>query len=207
VFGPFHAHVCRRQNDLPHCYTDTLRPVASDAVGGDRLHFGYGETFEVRVYDSGGVLERIVRWTGQTLELTSERVDAYRSARLAEAGDDSRAQVERELSTMTFPERLPAFVSMIVDREGSLWVQEAVDLRALGSSGGAFASPPIESPPIWSVFDRRGVFLGRITFPEHLWVTDITTKHVVGVAVDELGVPTVRVYAINKPATASRDAS
>jgi len=55
---------------------------------------------------------------------------------------------------------------------------------------------PGEARNRWSVFDPTGVWLGELSLPASLRVTDIGADYVLGVYRDEFGQESVRRYAL-----------
>lgn len=86
-------------------------------------------------------------------------------------------------------ERYPAYTDLLADPRGYVWVER-------------FVAPWESDQRAWGVFDPDGVFLGHLQVPPGLAVTDVTADHVVGVAHDDLGVPRIRVYRLERLETA-----
>jgi hypothetical protein len=88
-------------------------------------------------------------------------------------------------ASVPYPETLPAFEALLVDRDGNLWVAEATAM--------------FDEPRHWSVFDRDGVWLGNVTTPARLHVREIGADYVLGNGSDDLEVERVLLYALVKP--------
>lgn len=155
------------------------------ALGEDRAYVGTGDRYEIRVTDLRGDLRRLIRRTDVELDLPRSVVDRYRKRRLAQADGQARADLRTRLADEEFPSTVPAFDRIVLDPTGHLWVR-------------AFRSP-LETRSRWAVFDSAGVLLGELEMPERFRMTEIGAGHVLGVRRDELGVPTVELYDLEKP--------
>jgi hypothetical protein len=108
----------------------------------------------------------------------------YGERRMAGAGSQVR-QVRQELERAIFAESLPAHEpTLLVDATDHLWV-----LHSAGARG---------EPRRWSVFAPDGRWLGEVSTPAPLLVTDIGDAHVAGIWRDAGG-QAVRVYELHKP--------
>jgi len=85
-------------------------------------------------------------------------------------------------NAMPLPDTFPAHESFVLDVDENLWVQH-------------FPRPG-EARNRWSVFDPTGVWLGELSLPASLRVTDIGADYVLGVYRDEFGQESVRRYAL-----------
>jgi hypothetical protein len=157
------------------------------AITPTALYLGTGETPEVRRFTFSGRLERIVRWSGEGLEITEADIAAYREAQLAAVSAADRPAVERGLRELPMPPALPAFQRIEADSDGNLWVQR-------------FRRPG-ETSMQWLIFDPDGVWLGSVRVPAQFEITDIANNRLLGIARDDLGVERVLVYEIIKPAS------
>ena len=133
---------------------------------------------------------RVLRRFGRVSEegtVTSQDLEDYRAVLLARAeNEDHRRSLERVFRTLTFAENWPAHgTRLLVDRVGNVWV-------ALRSSEGSDVTT-------WSVFNPRGIWLGNVSTPAQLRVTEIDSDAVVGVWRDNLDVQSVRVHGLRKP--------
>lgn len=109
----------------------------------------------------------------------------YGERRMAGAGSQVR-QVRQELERAIFAEYLPAHEpTLLVDATDHLWV-----LHTAGGRG---------DPRHWSVFAPDGRWLGEVSTPTSLLVTDIGETHVAGVWRDGSGSQSIRVYELHKP--------
>jgi hypothetical protein len=120
--------------------------------------------------------------------LRNELVDA------AVAADPSRERVIR--SEQSFSETVPAFLNFRISNDGYIWTREywveAALVRALKFS-------PRTAPTRWTVYDPDGVQLGDVEVPWGLTVWEIGENYVLGSFRGELGVESVRLYALERP--------
>ncbi len=154
------------------------------AVAGGKVYVGTSESHEIMVYNPDGALQRLIRWEGDELTLSSEVSNAYFESEIQRARPGARPAMRREFADMTLPGTRPAYSELLVDAAGNLWVREFNPMR--------------DATQRWLVFDETGVWLGRITFPPRHRVTEILGDRSVGVETDDLGVETVVVYRIHK---------
>ena len=134
---------------------------------------------------------RIIRRRWTPVLLTDADVEQLLRARSAPEATAGGAEREREIrSALQAPhaDTIPAFSELIIDRTGRLWVREANPADAV--SVGQTTTYPV-GPSHWSVFDPRGRWLGDVTMPARFWPKEIGEDYVLGVARDELDVPTV----------------
>jgi hypothetical protein len=152
-------------------------------------------TFEVRGLD--GQVEWVAKLPGQASRATSAdrgRVEAS----VVELYSNERLPlqlIDSVVSRIEYGERLPAFASVAFGPLGSLWVQEIrTPIEPVGSA--ALVSPGAMGGREWSVVDREGHLLGRLTFPVDFQpiVTVDTTFY--GVATDAYGTQSVRAFQV-----------
>jgi len=141
--------------------------------------------YQIAVYGSGPLPDRIIRREGLDPTVTQTGVDSLWSERLAGLEEPEARQGVRELSSVTpYPERRVAYGDIAVDSEGCLWVGEY-----------RFGSDP---PTRFDVFDAGGRWLGEMQVPEGFEVFEIGTDYVLGVQRDELEVEHVRMYGLSR---------
>ena len=123
--------------DFTFWRTVNLVPFADSILAGD------GRTTEFGVYTTTGKLVRIVRWKDPLVAVTEEM--ARQAAPQPVRGSGTPSPPPRPTSAT-----LPAYRSIKVDPVGRIWVQDY--------------KRPVEMPG-WTVFDRSGALLGRVTIP------------------------------------------
>lgn len=158
-------------------------------AAGDRIVLGHGVEREIEIRRPDGTRIRLVRWTGDDRTVTAEDVEAYREETL-ERYEDRPATLRRYGDWLTSSDRpvndrFPAHASLILGREGDLWV--------------AKYPRPTSSENRWRVFDRSGRFVCHAVRPDGLQIFEIGRNYVLGAARDELQVEYVRVYDLLRP--------
>lgn len=191
------------QRELPEPYLTEMfvgtqgisgRPFGSRtaiAVQDDRLFLGTGQTFEIRVFNAAGTLERIIRRSWTPRPVTSAVVDSLIDFRVRQAGVTSRAdpRVEgfrRMLESAPIPDQMPAFSWLLSDPQGRLWVRE-------------YQAPYEDVAQEWSLFDREGAWIGSVSMPNRFDVRAFGETEVLGVWRDELNVQHFQVYGMEVP--------
>ena len=163
-----------------------LGRTAYGATGDDRVYLGWNDSYEIGSYSRAGKLLQLTRLNMSGRPLTADMIEAYTAERVAGVrGESQRRRLEEYLSANPWPENLPAFREMRIDRRGNLWVE---DYPAPGTSMN-----------FWSVFDVEGFFLGRVTMPAEFSPLDIGPDYVLGVWRDADDVEHVRMYELVKP--------
>ena len=170
-------------------------------TGGDIIYVATTDRYEIKAYDSEGTAFRIIRKQHQPEKVTeTHRIQLLRNRRESKAGGPANAEVDFLLGAMEespLPETLPAFdpddrddrgmrvgSSLIVDAVGNLWVQEY--------------RLPGDRTPKWSVFNGGGQLLGEVVAPDGLIVTEVGADYVLGWWTDEVDVPHILLYSLNK---------
>ena len=122
--------------------------------------------------------------------MTPEIIATYKDARRAELTRVFRnipsVNIERDLEMMPIPDRVPAQSKILVDATGHIWTQDYI-----------FQGKEDE-PTRWSVFDRRGQWLGKLELPSRFTVSEIGSDYVLGVWRDPEDVQHVRMYALDR---------
>ncbi len=155
----------------------------------DGLWIGDTDARAVEKWGLDGELRRIVRWRFErSRELTPARIDSFVEAAVSTAPEAARPRAREMARSFPFPDREPAFGSLLVDEADRLWIGEFVDPEV----------EMLQSEPWparqWLVVDDRGRPLGMATTPAGLEATRIGRDWVLGVHRDSLGVETVRLH-------------
>ena len=171
----------------------TLRPFGaffSVAVAKGYIYVGDGRNYDICVYRATGQLERIIRrhWTPRpvTDQDRSAEVEGYvRRAGFPSVDDPRATQLRRMLENAPFPRNMPAFLGLIVDDSGDVWVRryEPIGTRI---------------PAKWDVFDNRGYWLGTVQLPRNLHIYQIAGHRILGTWQDSLNVQHFGYYAIKR---------
>ena len=157
------------------------QPVYPILTAGDNLVFGYSRRAELRVVDPSGELLRILRWHAAPDPITSEEKRQWDEDQ--EVGRESGRRVQ--LSDYPWlPEHKAFFDKLKADDEGNIWVRDLL--------------PPDPAPERWTVLGSGGRWLGVVEMPGGFTLSTVARGRVYGVHRDELGVPTARVYRLDR---------
>lgn len=151
----------------------------------DQVYVGTAETFTIDVYAPGGEFLRSIRAPDVDLSLGDAEVDAYLQrlrARASELPEEQRAQAERELGEMVFPESRPAYGKFLVGSQGGLWVSEFSSDTSTGS--------------LWAHFDPGGRVREVVETPPGFVPLDFEADRIWGRTTDDLGVEYVVAYTL-----------
>ncbi len=176
-----------------------FQAFAITVAGQHVWYYGTAEDFTVRVFDLNGRELRTLRRPFTRQRVTAADREALIRSRVGQAStsgqravQNSTSQIEQRLRTEArFAEFKPAYVSLIEDANGNLWVEHFGRHSAFER-----ASP---QPVRWSIFDPQGAFLGEVEMPASYVVSSITNDQVLGFWQDEFDVRHVRVYGLIKP--------
>lgn len=159
---------------------------------GDLILASPTSSYEIRAFREDGTLARIIRrehvlrapadadlepWIEEQVGMVAS------SPGLPEGFLD---QMRQSLQSTTLAETFPAFSTILADAAGNLWVRE-------------YDFPREERPgPLWTVFDPEGRALGFVETPGGLEVHEIGEDYILGRFVDELGVETIQLWALQR---------
>ena len=166
-------------------------PSTHVASAGDRVYLGVSDTYEIGVYTPTGELTRLIRKRHELRQVTEAEIEEHRARLTAVIEGQSNpfmAQFRDAYSRVPYPETMPAFGEILVDREGSLWVAAVAGTE--------------DEPRRWSVFDRDGGWLGEVTTPARLVVREVGADYILGSLTDDMEVERVLLYSLVKPARA-----
>ncbi len=159
------------------------------AVDRDGFWVGTQDRYELRRYDTGGRLQRIVRRPVEPLALTEEdvaerkRLDIEGQVTIGGREDPNlKRMVEQRWENAKIPAAMPAHGSLIADATGHLWVRET--------------TRPADQVPKWTVFHSDGHMLGTVAMPEDFRPLDVGADYVLGVQKDESDVEQVALYPL-----------
>lgn len=159
-------------------WTTRVQPIR---LTGDDLLFGYSQRAELRVVAADGSLKRILRWHAPPDPITAEERQEWNDQQ--EVGSESGRRIQ--LSDYPWlPEHKPFFDRLLADDEGNIWVRTP--------------PPPDPAPERWTVLGSDGRWLGAVLMPDGFGLNQVARGRVYGIHRDELGVPTVRAYRLEK---------
>jgi hypothetical protein len=161
----------------------TPDPVAT--VLGNDLLVGMGAEPELLRIDSTGQIRSIIRWRQSRIQVR-DIWDRFASEFLAGVSDERRPAYARLLAMdgLPTPDAVPAIEQLLVDRQGTIWVQEY--------------RLPWQETRVWQVLRADGTWLGQLTTPPTMTVLDIGPDYVLGRQVDDAGVERVTMYALKR---------
>ena len=136
----------------------------------------------LRWYTPDGRLARVARWNGEIREMTNARYEEWLQALPYEPGQVESMREQNE--GLPLPPRVPTYESILVDADGNAWLER-------------FRLTPAE-PTLWTVIGPDGLWLGDVEVPEGLWIQEIGRDYVLGVWHDELEVPYVQLYDLER---------
>jgi len=153
----------------------------------DQLYVGSGERFEVEVRDLDNSLRSLLRGPTGDLRVTDAVRSDYLNASLRAAAEDRHPAIRSQVEGWEWPENLPAFVEMVVDSEGVLW------LRAF--------SLDADAPKVWSLMDPETGYIGDIELPERHSLLAVGADYLLMLATDDLGVQRVVMTDLDRRTT------
>jgi hypothetical protein len=169
-----------------------LRPLryAIHAVAGDGFYWATPDRYEIRFFDSDGVLERVIRRPIQPRAIEpamiAEDVE-HQLERVRQFEGEAAVPGYRKLyEDQPRGDVIPLFVLAFIDGDSRLWVA-------------ASDWPAEERLSRWSVFSSDGIWQGDLDAPERLQIMDARGDLVLGVWRNELDVPFVQVHRISQP--------
>ncbi|MET0400302.1 MAG: 6-bladed beta-propeller [Longimicrobiaceae bacterium] len=161
----------------------------------DGFFYGSTDSYRIGRYDAEGKLLRLINVQREPREVTPEDVERYKEGRRQASAQGGRPpqvrqMLERSLESMSFPETLPAYSEIKADPAGNLWVRDY------------WITP--DDPGQWTVFNPEGRMLGTVATPARVRILEIGRDYVLGAWADDLDVEHVRMFALEKPAGATR---
>jgi hypothetical protein len=176
-------------------------PVWLSSVGvfvgsDDRFYAGFGDRYQIQVYDRDGKLQSIIRRSWTPTPITADDwerwVVEWSKLWVRTTGAERERDVQK-VREEPWAEQNPAFSQFILDRGGRLWVREAHWQDAI-AAGSLLDIPAV--PSSWSVFDARGRWLGDVSMPTGFQPFDIGTDYVTGILRTD-GVNHVAIYELS----------
>jgi hypothetical protein len=157
-----------------------------ETVVGDRLIAGVTDRFELRVYSESGELERLIRVPAREQPVNEEE---WREVQREAVEDRSEATnpegIVRDLVELApKPETRPAFAGLVADSEGYVWVRPY--------------RPARDVPTPWLIVSPDGPILGEVELPYGVRPLEIGSDYVLALVYDEMDVPLVRVYGLER---------
>ena len=154
------------------------------ATSGDHVYSAEGTEASIQRWRSDGELSHVIRWPIRERRVSGEDRRRWREAVSTAPEGYNPAAWARYVREIPFPERMPLYGRLLVDAQGSVWAKRF--------------SPSWEGDSSWYVFDGRGVWLGKVSTPPGLRIFEIGADYVLGLRRDELGVPFVVMFPLDR---------
>ena len=155
----------------------------------DRLYVGETGRPEIEVLRLDGSLERLIRWVGDSVRVTGQDHDDFREEVLREltarGRQNRRADFERWLAAVPYPEVKPAFDALATDPAGQVWVRNWSEANAQRDR--------------WTVFAPDGHIIAALDVPIGLELLDVGEDYVLALWKNEVDLEYVRLYRLEKP--------
>ncbi len=158
---------------------------------GDLVVISHNSRYEIMAYRVDGVLDRVVRRDHLLRSPTEADREPFVEEQLSLLeGADIPEFVERaarqEFETTPLADFFPAFVSVLGDAAGHLWLEEY--------------EFPRENRPgtLWTVFDPEGDALGFVETAEGLEIYEIGEDYILGRVKNELGVESIQLWPLDR---------
>ena len=160
-------------------------------VGPSGVWLGDGSSWELRHLDPRGAVDRIIRLHRDLAPLTPALRDSFVARfRARRLGTDPRGldrQFAARIDQAPFPATLPAFLSILVGADSTLWIQHAGLLE--GERGDATLD--------WTLIGADGRWLGDLTMPPHFRPTAAGRDWVLGLGRGADGAARVELFALH----------
>ena len=179
-------------------------PFGTHAWAADRLYAGDMIRYEIHGFtlprrtargpSSDPIrLSTIIRYLKPLRPITAEDRRAWLKDIRGRTAPADRPERERHLAALKWPTTHQAFVSLVADDGGNLWVGEtrAGVTRRSGTWGQ-------DLPAVYTVFDRDGRLLGEVPAPPDVEVLEVGSDYLLGVWTNEDDVEFVRLYRLSK---------
>ena len=154
------------------------------AAGGNHVYTAGGTEAGIQRWTSDGELSHVFRWPIRERSVSRDDRRRWREANSTAPQAYNPAAWARYVREIPFPERMPLTRRLLEDAEGNLWAERF--------------SPSWEEDSVWYVFNGEGVWLGEVAAPPGLHIFEIGANHVLGLRRDELGVPFVVMFPLDR---------
>ena len=149
----------------------------------DRIYVGETGKREIEVLRFDGSVKRLIRWEGSDVAVTGADRAAFRDELLTTLRrPERRADYERWLAEVPFPDRMPAFRALAADSSGRVWVQEW--------------NRATDNEDRWLVFAPDGQLTATVAVPVGQTILEIGEDVVLTLWKDELDLEYVRLYRV-----------
>jgi hypothetical protein len=152
------------------------------AAGGGRVYFAQSTSSVVTALDLRSGVRTSFTHGLPIIKSTASTWEKAKADRIAqEPMERHRTLLRAVLDEASAPEQQPAFLAMIADRAGQLWLR----------------SPSLDAvTSVWRVFDSSGRHAASVTLPVSLDLLDISDSELVAVHRQPDGSESIRVYSL-----------
>ncbi len=168
-----------------------------DADREGRLVTAMNDAWHIRLWSPDGSLTRVITRPSERKPVTERDKQVIKDAvaTLARQQGAPPQAIEALMQRYEFADFFPAFATLALGPNGSVWVQHFRSGDELAGEGETFDIQDMGSPD-WGVFDADGRYLGTVTFPGRYQPIRAMGDLFYGVARDELDVQTLKVYRV-----------
>ncbi len=158
-----------------------MAPLATMALGTDRLYAGTGAEPRVDVYDLTGRPLPPIQLDLPVRPSTAEHYDAAieRLVGRVRSTASIREAQKKVFAAVPRPEFLPVYTKILTDRAGNLWL---------------VTSSPGDGHTSLAAFRPDGSAIGTITLPAEMEIWEVGSDHLLGSVMSEEGEPSVVMY-------------
>ncbi len=153
-------------------------------AGGAGFYYGWGERYEVTEYGTDGKVLKIIRVCLGRIAIDSQAMSRWRSSLRAKAKPQALASTREALEKVRVPTTGPAFVDLLVGRDGWLWI-------------GEFHFD--DDPQRWRIVSPTGRVVGFAETPPGVVLVELGATHVLGIRTDSDDLQTVVAYSWLQP--------
>jgi hypothetical protein len=152
-----------------------------------RFSIAANESWEIRTYTSDGTLVRIMRATIPLVSVDATiETERDRMVTIGESMGLTTGEANAAFDRFELPDSVPPIAAMYWDDSGNLWVGRRTAL--------------ILDVDTYDVFDGNGAWLTTVQVPPDLRrIHEIGDSHLLATWTDDLDVPYLRMYRIEKP--------
>ena len=151
-------------------------------VHGDRFYYGSSYYFEVAVYDLDGEMTQLVGREVAREPVTSAMISDYKKQ--FSTTSESAPRMVPGVDDLPYPDSLPPYRRLWVDREGWLWIQRY--------------DAPSDTVVTWSVFNPNGRWETDVVVPRTWQIQDIGMDYVLALIRDDLDIERIGRFALSR---------
>jgi hypothetical protein len=138
----------------------------------------------ILVIGRDGERRTIGREDFQSIALNGEILQAYKDSVIDSSPAGRRPGVRRSLGNHQFPEFLPPYRDVRLDRQGLIWI--------------AHFGIPGRQINEWDVFNPSGEWVASVEMPDQFHPTEIGADYLLGVRFDSMDVERVQVFSLQR---------